>query len=313
LGLAIAGVAYAHRPAPTAFPPVAGSDIDSKLDWLQRRIHETDRELTELRKTNDMVRQRSILRARAYYRLVHAGLLPLGGGFDGLMRHTMQVERLRRSLDRDVAEMNRIARRREHLTALRTKLLERQAPLLVQKQAMAEARQALLDAQDRRAAFERAFSSSGGDYTAIYGTPGPGPWASSTMDSSSEGMGAWFGRLPFPLAGRVEVRDVRMPDADGPGLALRGHPGAVVRAVADGRVAFADTFGSYGRVIIIDHGDRYFTLSGQLQNVDVYVGERVHRGTPIGKVAVTGKHRGELYFEIRHAGRTVDPRPWFGL
>ena len=104
-----------------------------------------------------------------------------------------------------------------------------------------------------------------------------------------------------------------MPDADGPGLALSGRPGATVRAVYDGRVAFADSYGSYGKVIIIDHGQRYFTLSGQLENVDVKVGEQVHRGTPIGRVARVGKHRGELYFEVRHAGETIDPKPWFGL
>jgi septal ring factor EnvC (AmiA/AmiB activator) len=85
-----------------------------------------------------------------------------------------------------------------------------------------------------------------------------------------------------------------------------------VRAVFAGRIAFADRYGAYGRLVIVDHGDHYYSVSGNLAGIDVKVGDEVSAGERLGSVGDEG--RGPmLYFEIRHGTDTVPPTPWLGL
>src|SRR5207244_37728 len=111
------------------------------------------------------------------------------------------------------------------------------------------ARMALQESDERRAAFARAFETSARpDAMAIYGAD-TGPME---VDAKA-GFRALKGRLPFPIAGRAEVKKVSRPG--GPGVELSAAPGAAVRAVAAGRVAFADRYDEYGLTVILDHGD----------------------------------------------------------
>jgi septal ring factor EnvC (AmiA/AmiB activator) len=85
-----------------------------------------------------------------------------------------------------------------------------------------------------------------------------------------------------------------------------------VRAVFAGRVAFTDRYGAYGRIVILDHGEHYYTVSGNLGAVDVKVGDEVSAGERVGTVGDDGQGA-VLYFEIRHGSQTVAPGPWLGL
>jgi septal ring factor EnvC (AmiA/AmiB activator) len=90
--------------------------------------------------------------------------------------------------------------------------------------------------------------------------------------------------------------------------APRGEP---VRAVAAGRVRYAGWFSGYGRLVILDHGDQYFSVSGHLDEVSVELGQPVTRGQAIGTVGETGSLAGpRLYFEIRRGSEPQDPRQW---
>ena len=67
-----------------------------------------------------------------------------------------------------------------------------------------------------------------------------------------------------------------------------------------------------GLLTIIDHGDGYLSLYGHNERLYKEVGERVTAGDTIATLGDSGgRPRPELYFEIRKAGRPVDPRPWF--
>jgi len=64
--------------------------------------------------------------------------------------------------------------------------------------------------------------------------------------------------------------------------------------------------------VIVDHGDHYYTVSGNLASMDVKVGDEVSAGERLGAVGDEG--RGPmLYFEIRHATQTLQPTSWLGL
>jgi septal ring factor EnvC (AmiA/AmiB activator) len=87
--------------------------------------------------------------------------------------------------------------------------------------------------------------------------------------------------------------------------------GTPVLAVAPGVVRFAGWFRGYGQLVILDHGDRYFTVSGHLGELEVEVGDDVASGDAIGTVGETGSLSGaKLYFEIRQGSEPLDPGEW---
>ena len=87
--------------------------------------------------------------------------------------------------------------------------------------------------------------------------------------------------------------------------------GTPVRSVAPGLVRLAGWFRGYGKIVILDHGDEYFTVLGHLEEIRVDVGDRVTSGDVIGTVGDTGSLLGaRLYFEIRHGGEPQDPVDW---
>jgi septal ring factor EnvC (AmiA/AmiB activator) len=87
--------------------------------------------------------------------------------------------------------------------------------------------------------------------------------------------------------------------------------GTPVRAVAAGRVRLAGRFRGYGNLIILDHGDEYFTVSAHLSRIGVSVGDTVRRGQAVGQAGDTGSLSGpRLYFEIRRGEAPLDPRKW---
>ncbi len=85
-----------------------------------------------------------------------------------------------------------------------------------------------------------------------------------------------------------------------------------VRAVCGGQIVYADWFRGYGNIVIIDHGEHYYTLSAQLEEPFKKSGDTVGAGEVIGTVGDTGTLIGPgLYFEIRHHGKPMDPVIWF--
>jgi septal ring factor EnvC (AmiA/AmiB activator) len=160
----------------------------------------------------------------------------------------------------------------------------------------------------RQAAFERAFESSTGaeDYVALGGAP------SVTPEIPAGGFASARGRLLFPIAGRADVRPAHREGIEGPGLELAAPAGTPVRAVFAGRVAFADTYGPFGRIVIVDHGDHYYTVSGNLADISVRIGQEVVASDRIGSVGDDGRGA-MLYFEVRHGSHAILPAPWLGL
>jgi septal ring factor EnvC (AmiA/AmiB activator) len=125
------------------------------------------------------------------------------------------------------------------------------------------------------------------------------------------------GRLPVPVDAAIARRFGRIVDAEfrtetfRNGVDFDAPQGAPVRAVARGDVRFAGWFRGYGRLVILDHGERHYSVMGHLADVSVAVGERVTSGAVIGSVGDTGSLSGpRLYFEIRVGADAEDPADW---
>ena len=96
------------------------------------------------------------------------------------------------------------------------------------------------------------------------------------------------------------------------GYILKSKNGSGVAAANDGFVLFADELGTYGKMIIIDHGQGITSIYAWLQALAVVEGARVQMGDIIGAVGKSGLGNGEEFlFEMRLQGTPVDPIEWW--
>ncbi len=131
------------------------------------------------------------------------------------------------------------------------------------------------------------------------------------------GFSAQKGRLPWPVPGRVEVTFGKKVDPGSgmvmvqKGIDIRAAQSEPVRAVFGGKVAFASWFDGYGRLIIVDHGEGYFTLYGHLESFRARAGQELQQHQVLGFVGDSGSTKGAyLYFELRKKRVPIDPLRW---
>ncbi len=293
--------AVAPLPVPTTL-----RDAERELADLDRLLTEADAARERLTAAVAMRERRTLARSRAYARLARAGLLPVAGGFDAFAAHAVKIESARRAIVNDLDSLRSLRRDQIDVAGRRDTLAARRAVVVAQRDALGQAQSLLDEAEDRRRAFERAFSSSGAgvDHAAIYGGSGV-----SVRDAApSGGFESARGRLMLPLAGRAEIRSGRR-NGGGSAVELVASAGAPARAVFAGRVAFTGAYADYGKLVLVDHGEGFFTLYGNLGQIDVRVGDELSAGNRVGSVGDAGA----LSFEVRHRGETLDARPWLGL
>jgi murein hydrolase activator len=125
------------------------------------------------------------------------------------------------------------------------------------------------------------------------------------------------GHLRLPVVGELANR-YGAPRADGglswKGLFIAAGEGQEVRAVASGRVVFADWLRGFGNLMIIDHGGGYMSLYGNNEALFRQVGDAVEVGDPVAAVGATGGNpETGLYFELRFQGKPFDPLTWVTL
>lgn len=121
-----------------------------------------------------------------------------------------------------------------------------------------------------------------------HGSPAPGNRISSH-----------FGNRRDPFTGRRALHG---------GLDFRGNTGDPVFATGSGKVVKAGRRGGYGKLVVIDHGGGITTRYAHLSRIMVKKGQRVTKGTRIGKIGSTGRSTGpHLHYEVRRNKRVLDP------
>jgi septal ring factor EnvC (AmiA/AmiB activator) len=119
------------------------------------------------------------------------------------------------------------------------------------------------------------------------------------------------GDLDWPVTGTSVRHPSRAAGASNAnGIAIAAPEGSPVAVIHDGVVAFADTFGGFGNLVIVDHGAQSFSLYGDLLEMSVKKGARLERGQTVGTVGPAPAGPPELYFELRIDGQSVDPLQW---
>ncbi|MDX3894720.1 peptidoglycan DD-metalloendopeptidase family protein [Pusillimonas sp.] len=134
----------------------------------------------------------------------------------------------------------------------------------------------------------------------------PAPPAAGALQGLRHGV-------PYPVRGEVQGRfGAERPDGGlWRGIVLRASEGTPVKAIAAGRVVYADWLNGFGNILIVDHGAQYLSVYAYNQSLLKQVGQTVAAGEAIATVGATGGQvESGLYFEIRHQGKPVNPLLW---
>ena len=131
------------------------------------------------------------------------------------------------------------------------------------------------------------------------------------------GFGTLRGRLPWPTDGKIvaafgaQVHPRFGTRTYRNGVDIEAAQGTEVGAVFAGHVIYTGWFKGYGNLIILDHGNDYYTLYAHVADILVKEGDDVRQGHRIGTVGETGSLTGpRLYFEVRYQGKPQDPEQW---
>lgn len=149
------------------------------------------------------------------------------------------------------------------------------------------------------------------------GPPGTQP-GSEGRSGTGKTFGARKGLLSWPVKGKVVGRFGPYRDNKynvenfRTGINIQAERGEPIRAVAGGHTIYANWFKGFGNMLIIDHGDHYYTVYAHLEEVFKTKGDRVELEEVVATVGDSGSLGGRpvLHFEVRHHGKPSDPLLW---
>ena len=153
--------------------------------------------------------------------------------------------------------------------------------------------------------------SDSGDDVELVSTPRPIQRAVNVMHPG--GLFALTAKVAYPVTGAIiqkfgKTKVTSFADMIfSKGLEYKTAEGSQVRAVLGGRVAFAGEMPGYDTVVIIDHGERSYSLYGRLGKSLVKQGDLVNRRDVVGLTAQADSKGRNFYFETRKNGSPVDP------
>lgn len=282
-------------------------------------------------------REMMVKRAAALYRWQRAGghLIIFNG--DLSLNSVLQRQHyLTAALSYDRELLATLAEESHRQTALQEELAEKRAELAEQKQSLAEANQAIRhEAQKKQTLLSSLRREKSTRLRALTEMQAAAQRLQKMMEeisrralvkprelpippSSGSGLEALRGRLEWPVRGQVTAPfgKFKHPEFSAEvlrkGIDIEAPVGEEIKAVEKGRVVYAERFAGYGKMIIVDHGERYYTIYGHLSEILKKTGDGVSRGEALGRVGDSDSLAGsKLYFEIRKDGHSLDPEPWF--
>lgn len=108
-----------------------------------------------------------------------------------------------------------------------------------------------------------------------------------------------FGNRRHPILGEMIMHT---------GVDIPAPNGTDVYAAGDGQIIYSGWMGSYGMMVMIDHGGGIVTVYAHNSKLVGKAGSEVKRGDVIALVGSTGRSTGNhLHFEVRDNGNYIDP------
>ncbi len=137
------------------------------------------------------------------------------------------------------------------------------------------------------------------------------------MEKTGKSFADYRGKLEMPVKGKIVSRFGPEKNSNysaftfQSGIDIKTDRGEPVRSVFRGRVIFAQWLKGYGNVIIIDHGNNYYTLYAHVDEIFKKKGSVINTGEVIATAGDTDSLKGTcLHFEVRFHGKPVNPMKW---
>ncbi len=146
----------------------------------------------------------------------------------------------------------------------------------------------------------------------------PEPEVNTALPDASQSGQAFAslkGKLRLPIKGEITGRygTARGEGGQWKGVFIRAASGQSVKAIASGRVVFAEWLRGFGNMLIVDHGGGYMSIYAANESLLKQVGDTIKAGDSIATSGNSGGMADSgLYFELRQNGRPIDPQAWAG-
>ncbi len=300
-------------------------DIKEKLRLNQKNLKGQQEKLGHLEQSSEAVRERLGRRLTAFYRYAKRGYVHI-------LTTSQDVEQLRRRMkylqvimDGDQKLLQQLAEVEQEINQEIALIEERVAIIDGMKKAQSARLLSIKEEQDKKVFLLMKVHNEKEFYeTLVKELQNASQNLKVTLldlDRKQEkktmlpsGFANSKGRLPLPFHGKI----IQSHDRLGvdivkthKGIFIQGPLGSEVRAVFPGRVDFSGVLKGYGQTIVINHGSRFFTVSAHLSERYKEEGDAVEMGTVIGLLGHSGPfEKPRLYFEIRRAGRPLNPLKW---
>ena len=316
----------------------AASDLSQEVSGAQERAHEArqaldlaERVAHEAAERQGATRRAMTARVVALYKAGSVGPVRAIFTASGPRELLARIYALQNLLERDAALVARYRREGERLARAREAALAAAAERDRAAVRLAQGSQELgLELASKQDLLKEIRTDRAREQAAIQELEAASQALESTLDglrargtaalpsrAPSVSFASLRGRLPAPVAAPLAQRFGRVVDAEfrtetfHKGVDFAAQLGQAVHAVADGEVRYAGWFRGYGKLVIVDHGEQYFTVAGHLDEIRVQVGDALRAGDVIGTAGETGSLGGALlYFEIRRGSEALDPGEW---
>ncbi len=305
--------------------------IQSQLGGLKKKVETLEKHSLQLTRQVTALKEDALKRLVALYKLNRMGTLPFLVSARSVHEYLYLEEGLGRILEQDEAVLSALSEKkaalRQALGELRKKEKEKEAL----EQTYRSQIQAVAAEKDKRAGLLKAiWEQKGLQLAALQDLNKAADRLEETLKSlrhqmkpggrelpSDGAFSAMKGLLEMPVEGKIVGRfgvyksAVLNAETQRNGIEIEAGEGSPVKAVFGGKVVFSDWFRGYGNLIIIDHGQGFFTVYARARELFKGNGESVESGEVIATVGESGSREGrKLYFEVRSHEKAVDPLIW---
>ncbi|MCL4476161.1 MAG: peptidoglycan DD-metalloendopeptidase family protein [Nitrospirae bacterium] len=308
------------------------AEIEADLKKQQRRVRQTEAEINKVEKEiavtrGELEKKKKWLkmRLRAMQRYGQAGdilfLLTATDDMAGLMRRWRYLEKIslreRKGIDEYGDNLRKLDEKEKQLQTLRAELKRGEEKIRLTEASLAEKkkeREALLaSVRKEKSTHEKLYRELQESAKRLLEVIRK---LEEKETYEGKGFPALKGSLAWPVNGRVAIPygSQKDPKFNTPvfrnGIYIKTEDESV-KAVYSGKVVFADWFKGYGNLVIVNHGQGYHTLYGNLSETFLKVGDIIKGKDTIGKVGESGMlNAPSLYFEVRYKGKPLDPMQW---
>jgi len=298
--------------------------LHSRLREQEQVITAKEQELAAISQKNEALREHLIKRLRSFYLMGKTGFLNIVFSTSTLPDLMLANDAFRSLVTYDqsmfaeyrtgVIEIDRAKRAHELEKSVQEHFLNEAAQenSLLQ-QAAAEKNTVLKRIQTEKGLYEQAVREmKKAESTLLTALTRP----SQTSEPKPVGFAARRKQLPPPAWGKI-VRRFHELEAAGEdttfanGITIAAPDHAEVFAVYGGMVIFSGYMSGYGKMVIVEHDQEYYTITARFDDIQVQEGDMVQQGQVIGTTGEIATLFGQgLYFEIRHGAQPENPLDW---